>query len=92
MSRDLVRRLVVVHGFVQGVWFRASVREQARARGVSGWASNRPDGTVEVVLEGDPAAVARVVDYCRLGPPGARVDAVDVHEEPPEGISGFRIR
>lgn len=83
---------MIVHGFVQGVWFRASVREQARAGGVSGWASNRSDGTVEVVIEGEPPAVARVVDYCRIGPPGARVDHVDVDDEPPEGLSGFATR
>jgi acylphosphatase len=83
---------VVVHGHVQGVWFRGSVRDQARACGVAGWASNRPDGTVEAVFEGEVDAVARLIDYCRNGPRGARVDAVDVHDEPPEGLDGFTIK
>jgi acylphosphatase len=92
MPVEVVRKRVIVHGLVQGVWFRASVRDQARLRGVAGWARNRPDGTVEVVLEGEPDAVARVIDYCRVGPPGARVDAVDAYEQRPEGITGFSTR
>ncbi len=92
MSAAPVRRRAIVHGFVQGVWFRASVRERARARGVAGWARNRPDGTVEVALEGEADAVESVLVYCRTGPPGARVDRVEVFDEPPEGLSGFSVR
>jgi acylphosphatase len=92
MPVDLVRRRVVVHGHVQGVFFRASVRDQARVRGVAGWASNRPDGTVEVVVEGDREAVERIVDYCRTGPRSASVERIDVDDETPEGLSGFATR
>jgi acylphosphatase len=92
MAADLVRRRAIVHGLVQGVGFRASVRERARAHGVAGWARNRPDGAVEVALEGEPGAVESVLRYCRTGPPGARVERVEVHDEPPEGLSGFSIR
>jgi acylphosphatase len=92
MAVDLVRRRVILHGLVQGVWFRASVRERARAHGVAGWARNRPDGVVEVALEGQADAVESVLRYCRTGPPGARVDSVEVREEPPEGIRGFTVR
>jgi acylphosphatase len=87
----LIRRRVVVHGRVQGVFFRDSVRRQALQRGVSGWVRNNPHGTVEAVLEGDPEDVERLVELCRAGPRGAVVDHVDVIEEEPEGLTGFAI-
>ena len=65
----MIRRRVVVHGRVQGVFFRDSVRRLAERERVAGWARNAPDGTVEAVFEGEPEAVARLVDFCRLGPP-----------------------
>jgi acylphosphatase len=88
----VIRRRVVVHGRVQGVWFRETTRLAAERRGVSGWVRNRPDGTVEAVLEGPDDAVESVVEACRRGPAGARVDRVDVSAEPPAGLSGFRVR
>jgi len=87
----VIRRRVVVHGSVQGVFFRDSVRRLAQQRGVSGWVANRWDGTVEAVLEGDPDAVERLVAFCREGPRGAQVDSVDVSEEDPERLSGFSV-
>jgi acylphosphatase len=74
------------------VFFRESVRRLAEQRGVSGWIANRRDGAVEAVLEGEPEAVQRVVDYCREGPRGAQVDSVDVTEEDPTGEAGFTVR
>jgi acylphosphatase len=53
---------------------------------------NRPDGTVEAVLEGGEHAVAAVVEFCRHGPPDARVDRVDVADEPAEGLTAFEVR
>jgi len=88
----MTRRRVVVHGFVQGVYFRDTVRRQAVAKGVAGWVRNNRDGTVEAVFEGEPDAVEQLVALCRDGPRGARVDRVDVVEETPEGASGFAIR
>jgi acylphosphatase len=88
----VIGRRVIVHGFVQGVFFRDSVRRQAVADGVNGWVRNNRDGTVEAVFEGDGEAVARLVTLCREGPRGARVDRVDVFEEEPEGLAGFAIR
>lgn len=76
---------------MQGVYFRDTLRRHALAAGVAGWARNNRDGTVEAVFEGAPDAVARLVDLCRTGPRGARVDRIDVIEESPEGLSGFRI-
>jgi acylphosphatase len=87
----MVRRRVVVHGRVQGVFFRDTVRREARSRGVAGWAANRPDGTVEVVFEGEPEAVEALVDFCRRGPGRAEVSRIDVTAEETEGLEGFRI-
>jgi acylphosphatase len=88
----MTRRRVVVHGFVQGVYFRDTVRRQAVTRGVAGWVRNNRDGTVEAVFEGEADAVEQLIALCRDGPRGARVDHVDVVEETPEGLSGFAIR
>jgi len=88
----MIRRRVVVHGHVQGVFFRDSVRRQAQQRNVSGWVANRPDGTVEAVFEGEPDDVERLVAFCRKGPRGAQVESVDVTEENPEGVPGFTVR
>jgi acylphosphatase len=87
----VVRRRVVVHGRVQGVFFRDSVRRRAQSLGVAGWAANRADGTVEAVFEGEPEAVDELVDFCRKGPGHARVTRVEVAAEEPEGLHGFRI-
>lgn len=87
-----MRRRVVVHGRVQGVFFRDSLRRLAERNGVSGWARNTPDGTVEAVFEGEPDDVERLVSFARTGPPDASVEGVDVREEEPEGLSGFSVR
>lgn len=92
MPSDRIRRRVIVQGRVQGVFFRDSVRERARAHGVSGWICNRSDGAVEAVLEGRSDNVEHVVRFCRLGPRQARVDGIDIQDEAPEGLSGFEIR
>lgn len=89
---DLVRRRVVLSGRVQGVFFRDSVRERAEAAGVAGWASNRGDGALEAVFEGSSDAVERLIDFCRSGPPQARVQQLEVQDEPPEGLSRFEVR
>jgi acylphosphatase len=89
---ETVRRRVVVHGYVQGVFFRDSARRKAAELGVSGWISNRSDGAVEAVFEGDPDAVAAMADWSRRGPGGADVDRVEESEERPEGLTGFEVR
>ena len=88
----MVRRHLWVSGLVQGVWYRGSCAEQARALGVSGWARNLPDGRVEVVAEGEPEAVDRLVKWCHDGPPGAVVAGVEVRPEAAEGFKGFAVR
>jgi acylphosphatase len=92
MAADVVRRRIVVHGRVQGVFFRDSARELARAHGVTGWVSNRQDGALEAVLEGSPDAIRSVLRFFETGPPHADVRDVEVTNEQPEGLSGFEIR
>jgi acylphosphatase len=87
-----VRRRVIVHGLVQGVFFRDTVRRQAQSRSVAGWVRNNPDGTVEAVFEGEPEAVERLVAFAHEGPRGAVVERVDVTDEEDEGLSSFSIR
>jgi acylphosphatase len=86
-----------VSGRVQNVWFRDGCAHEARAADVDGWVQNLADGRVEAVFEGDPAAVARVVAWCREGPTRARVTKVDVRDEvplddPSPPARGFLIR
>ncbi len=83
---------VVVHGRVQGVFFRDSTRKEAVRRGVAGWVHNRSDGAVEAVFDGERDAVAALVEFCRDGPRGASVTNVEVSREEPEEISGFKVR
>ncbi|HEX7165443.1 MAG TPA: acylphosphatase [Acidimicrobiales bacterium] len=87
----MVRARVVVRGRVQGVWFRDSCARVAGDAGVAGWVRNRDDGRVEAVFEGSVDAVAACVEWCREGPPRARVDGVEVVPEVTEGLVGFRI-
>ena len=88
----MIRRRVVVHGQVQGVFFRESTRRLAQRHGVAGWVANRPDGAVEAVFEGEADAVERLVAFSRKGPRGAQVRSAEVTEEEPEGLSGFAVR
>jgi acylphosphatase len=81
----------VVYGLVQGVFFRDSCRREARSRQVAGWVRNNDNGTVEAVFEGDPDAVTTLVGWAHSGPAGAQISRVEVTEEKPEGLSGFRV-
>jgi acylphosphatase len=69
---------VVVHGWVQGVYFRAYTRDQARRLGLTGWVMNRRDGTVEAFVEGEKSKVEQMVAWCRQGPSTAQVDGIEV--------------
>ena len=85
------RRIVRVTGDVQGVGFRASARAEAERRNIRGWARNEPDGSVTIDAEGEPAALAAFIEWCRRGPRAARVDAIDVVPAEPAGHEGFQI-
>jgi acylphosphatase len=88
----VIRRRAVVHGRVQGVFFRDTVRRMADQRSVAGWARNNPDGTFEAVFEGDVEPVERLVAFCHEGPRGAVVERVEVFDEEPDGVGGFAVR
>jgi acylphosphatase len=88
----VIRRRVIVHGRVQGVFFRDTARRMAQSRGVAGWVRNREDGAVEAVFEGAPDAVESMIRFCREGPRGAAVERVELLEEPAEGTEGFSIK
>jgi acylphosphatase len=100
-NHEIVRRAlmekisaqVVVHGYVQGVYFRAYTRDQARMLGLTGWVMNRRGGTVEAFFEGEKTKVEQMVAWCRKGPPSAQVDQVEVRygEFRGEG-EGFEVR
>lgn len=87
-----VRCRAIVVGRVQGVFFRDTCERMATGLGVRGWVRNRPDGTVEVVAEGPRDAVDSLLAWCREGPPRARVDRLDLTDEPVVGERGFRVR
>jgi len=87
-----VRRVrVIVSGRVQGVFYRATCARLARDKGLVGSVRNRPDGGVEAVFEGPAEAVQEMVDWCRRGPSGARVDELSVDWEQPQGNAGFYV-
>ena len=92
MTDNTTRRRVIVQGEVQGVNFREEARQEAEGAGLSGWVTNREDGGVEAVFEGDPDSVERVVAWCRSGPSSAEVENVEESEEEPQGESGFEVR
>lgn len=82
---------VEVNGRVQGVFYRASCVERARALGLAGWVRNTLDGRVEAEFEGPADQVQAMIDWCRVGPPASRVTDVSVREEPPSGDDAFRV-
>jgi acylphosphatase len=77
-----------IHGRVQGVWFRESMRIEAERLNVTGWVRNTPDGAVEAVVQGTDEALGAILEWARRGPPQARVDRVDISEAHGQ-FSGF---
>jgi acylphosphatase len=88
----LTRVRVRVRGRVQGVFFRAEARARAESLGVAGWIRNAGDGSVEAVFEGDDERVQSLLEWCRRGPAGARVDEVEAVREEPAAETGFQVR
>ena len=82
---------ITVHGQVQGVFFRASAQTQASELGITGWVRNLQDGTVEVYAEGNQNALDRFIEWCRKGPPSAKVSRCDLDWTAPKAISNFKI-
>lgn len=92
-SREQLRAHVIIHGLVQGVWFRASTKDEADHLGVTGWVRNLPDRSVEAVFEGEKKKVEEIVGWCHRGPSGANVSKVEIVWEPyGKEFSHFDIR
>jgi acylphosphatase len=90
---DKTRAHVMISGRVQGVFFRAETRDAARRYGVAGWVRNTRDGRVEAVLEGNSEDVEKMIQWCRSGPPQARVENVEVDHQDYRGeFDSFSIR
>lgn len=90
---DLARAQVLISGRVQGVFYRARTRDQALARGLTGWVKNLPDGRVAAVFEGEREKIEDILAWCRKGPPYARVEEVWVDWQPYQGeFHDFTIR
>ena len=83
---------VVVHGMVQGVGYRYTMRMVAREAGVAGWVRNLRDGSVEAEFEGTPDQVDEMIAWMAHGPPGAQVDTAMVTDAAPTGERGFEVR
>lgn len=82
---------LMIHGRVQGVWFRDSMHREAQRLGIAGWVRNRSDGTVEAVVQGDPAAVDTIVRWAQRGPEHAQVERIEIG--PHEGsYADFEVR
>lgn len=89
----MIARRLRVHGRVQGVGYRFATIETAARLALDGWVRNCVDGTVEIAVQGEPGAVASLVAWCRRGPPGAGVTAVDVVEvDADAAMQGFAVR
>ena len=87
------RAHLFISGRVQGVFYRANTRDQARRLGLTGWVRNLPDGRVEAVVEGEEEKIKELIDWCHQGPPGAQVRGVEVRWEDYRGeFADFEIR
>jgi acylphosphatase len=84
---------LIIYGRVQGVWFRASTQETAHRLKIQGWVRNTPEGNVEAHIQGEKLSVDEMLSWCEQGPPGARVDSIDISEASPnEEYKTFNIR
>ncbi len=83
---------VIISGRVQGVWFRASTKQKANELGLMGWVRNTNDGAVEAVFEGEEEIVDRMINWCRHGPPMAKVKEILVKKQPIIGFNSFSIK
>ena len=87
------KAVIVVSGIVQGVYYRYTTKDRADALGLGGTVRNLPNGDVEVVAQGEDSLIQALIDWCRQGPLGARVDRVDVEwGEPTGAFKNFSIR
>ncbi len=87
------RAHLIIKGIVQGVFFRAFTRDVANRLGLKGWVKNLPGGSVETVFEGDKEEIEQAIKQCSLGPPGSRVDDVEVEWREYQGdLRDFQVK
>ena len=82
---------IIVHGLVQGVWFRAGAKEKADELGLLGWVKNRMEGTVEIHAEGEKLLLEKFIAWCRIGPPSADVTSLDIEDVMVQDYKSFDI-
>lgn len=82
---------IIVHGRVQGVWFRAGTKERADELGIFGWVKNRPEGTVEIHAEGEKSQLENFIAWCRKGTPAANVTSLDLDPTSLQNFASFEI-
>ena len=82
---------IIVHGQVQGVWFRAGTKEKADELGLLGWVKNRPEGTVEIHAEGEKPQLEKFIAWCRKGTPAADVNSLDIDGVMAKELKSFDI-
>ncbi len=92
MNPAPITRHLRIEGRVQGVFYRASLIDEAERLGLAGWVRNRLDGSVEAVVQGAPASVQALIDWAHQGPPRAQVSAVHVAQAPAQAFAGFERR
>jgi acylphosphatase len=92
MSDNVIHKKIILHGQVQGVFFRQTARELAHELGLHGFIKNRTDGTVEIEVEGSSELVNKFVNWCHVGPEAANVEQVESEEIPVSHLSGFSIQ
>lgn len=90
-SKRLLAYSLHIYGLVQGVFFRKSMREIAIKLGIVGFVCNCRGGSVEVFAEGKEEAINQFIEWCRIGPKGAKVENIDIHEQPLKNSQGFVI-
>ena len=83
---------IIVHGRVQGVWFRAGTKEKAGELGILGWVKNRPEGTVEIHAEGEKLQLENFILWCRKGTPAANVTSLNLNLTSLQNFTSFEIR
>jgi len=93
IERDKKAVHAYISGRVQGVFYRASTYEKARELGLEGWVRNLPDGRVELFCQGPSEQVDRLLEWCKVGPPAARVHAIEATtQKPKEEYVSFEVR
>ncbi len=88
----MITKLLTIHGRVQGVFYRESMRQEAMRLGVTGWVRNRKNGTVEALIQGEAPLVADLIAWCHQGPPAAKVEKVEEKTVPAENALRDFIR